>query len=279
MPPAFAARADALRAQYDVERELAARLRAAPPEERAALYGTIYDELFRRLPEHAQMCADPTRAATRERTVERRVRLLRRFCRPESVLLEIGAGDCRLSLAMAPHVRTVYAVDVSPTVMAPGAAAANVECTVTPDGCRIPVPPASVDVAFSDQLIEHLHPDDVPAHLASVRAALRPGGCYICITPSALRGPFDVSRWFDDVAAGMHLHEYTTAELAALCRSAGFTRVRACLTPRGVSVPFPLAPIRALERGLQRLPLRVRRTVADWRPVRLLLGVQLIASK
>jgi hypothetical protein len=35
-------------AHYAIERELAARLRAAPANERARVYGEVYDELFRR---------------------------------------------------------------------------------------------------------------------------------------------------------------------------------------------------------------------------------------
>mgnify|MGYP003656980348 CR=1 FL=1 len=40
-----------LRNHFLVEKELAARLRTASPEERPALYETLYDELFRRVPD------------------------------------------------------------------------------------------------------------------------------------------------------------------------------------------------------------------------------------
>src|SRR5678816_1132297 len=41
--------------QYQVEKELAARLRDAPPLERRKLYSSVYDELFRRIPHHSQL--------------------------------------------------------------------------------------------------------------------------------------------------------------------------------------------------------------------------------
>jgi tetratricopeptide (TPR) repeat protein len=41
-----------IREQYDVERELADRLRAASREERKQLYTELYEELFRRIPHH-----------------------------------------------------------------------------------------------------------------------------------------------------------------------------------------------------------------------------------
>jgi len=37
---------------YRIEIELADRLRSAPPSERLGLYGEVYDELYRRVPNH-----------------------------------------------------------------------------------------------------------------------------------------------------------------------------------------------------------------------------------
>ena len=44
---------------YTIERELAARLRAAPANERALVYGEVYEELFRRVPDHPQLAIVP----------------------------------------------------------------------------------------------------------------------------------------------------------------------------------------------------------------------------
>jgi hypothetical protein len=38
---------DQRRAHYEIERELASRLRSAAKEERRTLYSSLYDELFR----------------------------------------------------------------------------------------------------------------------------------------------------------------------------------------------------------------------------------------
>jgi hypothetical protein len=101
-----------LREHYEIERELAARLRRAPREERRRLYGPLYDELFRRVPLHPQLTekGDP---GARAADVARQMKFLRRFLRPDSVFLEIGAGDCGLSLEVAKHAKRVFAVDVS----------------------------------------------------------------------------------------------------------------------------------------------------------------------
>ena len=50
---------------YRVELELAGRLRAAPRAERLSLYGPLYDELFRRVPNHPQLTRKVSEAERR----------------------------------------------------------------------------------------------------------------------------------------------------------------------------------------------------------------------
>src|SRR5918994_3811043 len=101
-----------VRQHYEVERELSDRLRHATREERRSLYGQVYDELYQRVPHHPQL----TRKSSHELTnagLGPQLRLLRPYLRPESVFLEVGPGDCSFSIAVAPLVRQVYAIDVS----------------------------------------------------------------------------------------------------------------------------------------------------------------------
>ena len=44
-----------IREHYDVEKELAHKLRNATKEERGKLYSSLYDELYRRVPHHPQL--------------------------------------------------------------------------------------------------------------------------------------------------------------------------------------------------------------------------------
>ena len=84
---------------YAIERELAARLRAAPANERARVYGEVYDELFRRVPDHPQLAIDP---AQRDREVSKKLHFVSRFLDHRSCLMEIGAGDCASHCAPRP---------------------------------------------------------------------------------------------------------------------------------------------------------------------------------
>lgn len=245
-----------LRRHYEVERALAERLRASSKEERRALYGEIYNELFARVPDHPQL----TRKVSPEKSRRKYLgeyRLIAKFTRPDSHFLEIGAGDCALSLHVAKRVRSVTAFDVSDTILKDIAAPANVELRVF-DGCELPVEESSIDVAYSNQVIEHLHPDDAAQQIASVLRALRPGGCYVCVTPNRINGPHDISQFFDTVASGLHMKEYTYRDLDRLFRSLGFDSTRACIGVKGRFFAVPVGLIAAVENILSVLPVRLR---------------------
>jgi SAM-dependent methyltransferase len=91
---------------------------------------------------------------------------------------------------------------------------------------------ASYDLVISDQVLEHLHPDDVGAHLRGVYQIVKPSGRYIFRTPHRFSGPHDVSRVFGyDRPLGMHLREYTHRELVSALRKAGFRRAYYAFIP------------------------------------------------
>jgi SAM-dependent methyltransferase len=253
---------------YTVERELADRLRNAPRDQRHALYAEVYDELFRRVPFHPQLQWKEDPAQSRER-VQRQLKLLGRLLRPGMTFLELGAGDCSLSAAVAPGARQVYAVEVSEEITKDLTLPPNVQVVIS-DGTSIPVPPGTVDLAYSSSLMEHLHPEDAEEQLGNVFEALAPGGAYLCITQDGLSGPHDVSRHFDRVATGFHLREYTVRELAGLFRAVGFSRLDVYLGGHGRFVRSPVSPISATERVLEALPYGLRKRAANLMPFRII---------
>lgn len=199
------------------------------------------------------------------------MRFLGRFLRDGDVVLEIGAGDGAVSRALAPRARHVFALDVSPTILAMGDRPANTELVLS-DGVSVPVPPASVTFAYSNQVMEHLHPDDAREQLTGVVRALAPGGRYLCITPHRAAGPHDISSYFADEPQGFHLHEYSVAELARLFRAAGFARVETFAYVRGRAVRVPSTALRIVEVLALRLPPRARRRWTHRQPLRLLVN-------
>lgn len=266
-----------VREQYEIEKELADRLRRASREERCHLYPEIYDEFFRRMPHQSQMQRKASPELGRQ-LVRAQMRFLRRFLKPDQVFLEVGPGDCALALELAGHVKKVYAVEISKAI------ACNLETPpnfflLISDGTGIPVAENSVDVAYSHQLMEHLHHDDAMDQLKAVHQALRPGGIYICITPNRLSGPHDISKHFDDEATGLHLKEYTHQELSLLFQGIGFSSTRSYLGARGYYLRFPLAVSVGIENMLALLPSGIKRWLCHTISMRLLLRIQMIGVK
>jgi SAM-dependent methyltransferase len=269
---------DQLREHYHVEKELSNRLRFAPSDERRELYKSVYDELLRRVPTHPQATrrdADPAVAAA---AVAAQVEILAPFLRPESTFLEVGAGDCALAAAIAPRVGKVYAVDVSEEVTRGVALPAGVEVRLS-GGTDIPVPAGSVDLVYSNQLMEHLHPDDALEQVRNIYDCLRPGGAYLCITPHRLTGPHDISAYFDDTPSGFHLKEYTISELVSLFSRIGFSSVRVLVGARGRFVSMRPVLAETLEAVLARLPVHTRRSLARRLHLNVVLGIRVLARK
>jgi SAM-dependent methyltransferase len=266
-----------LLAHYRVERRLADQLRRAPDAEaRRRIFATMYEDLFREVPDHPRLQARDSAAAERERDIDWDLAQLRPYLERGCTFLEIGAGDCALSERVAEGAKTVYAVDISN--QAGRRLPPNVRVVIS-DGTSVPVPPGSVDLAFSDQLMEHLHPDDARTQLANIHRALRRGGVYFCITPNRLYGPSDISAYFEDEPHGFHLREYSLTELVAILREAGFAEVRSYVGARGWFLRFPRPLLQGLEAVLEALPAKLRRRVAGFKPLRALLGIRIAAVK
>ena len=263
---------------FNVERQLADRLRGASREERLALYGPVYDELFRRVPDHPQL-SQKVSEQSRARATTEQLAFLRPFLREGKCrFLEVGAGDCALSLAIAPFVDSARAVDVSSVISSTAEAPANFSFALS-DGISIPVEPGSIDLAYSNQLMEHLHPEDAKEQLSNIRKALKPGGVYVCITPNRISGPHDVSSYFSSVAMGFHLKEYTIRELRDLALEVGFRHVSQGGLIKGRPVRYPISATIVAESLLQRLPYGARRALVSALPLRLIYGnIYLVAS-
>jgi SAM-dependent methyltransferase len=266
-----------IRAHYEVERELADRLRHSTLEQRRDLYGELYDELLRRVPDHPRLVrkADPAESRLK---VEELQCLLARFLGPATAFLEIGAGDCSLSLSVAGRVKKCFALEVSREILDGVRPAPNMELVLS-NGREIPLPDGSVTFAYSNQVIEHVHPDDAEAQMRSIYRVLAKGGRYLCITPNRISGPHDVSMYFDAVATGMHIKEYSLGDLDALFRRVGFTRTEAWvgLHRRYASVPIRL--LRLLESSLDILPAALRKRLGRLPVLRNLLFVTLVGTK
>jgi SAM-dependent methyltransferase len=244
---------------YEIERELSDRLRnAASREERQPLYGEVYGELAERVPYHPLVLRrdDPAALAA---AAAWPVKLLRSFATPQTRFCEIGAGDAGVARGLAPYVSTSLAVDVTASMLGGAATEGNFEFR-TFDGLDTGLPSESIDLVYSNDVVEHLHTDDMLEQTRNIARILRPGGKYICVTPNRLSGPHDISRGFVEVANGFHLHEYTVHELVRAFKRCGFRSVNVVLSLHGrrLTPELPAVVMAPVEGLLALLPRRTR---------------------
>lgn len=251
---------ESVRNHFEVERAIAARLLATPRSERSAFYRGMYDELFARVPDHPRLLRrdDALRTAEHNRSKQT---LLRGFLSSDQRVAEFAPGDCLFCRELCESVASVTGIDISDQRGEWRDTPENFRLVVY-DGYRVELPDASVDLVFSDQLVEHLHPEDTALHFALVHRLLAPGGTYFFRTPHALCGPHDVSRFFADEPQGFHLREWTYTELEPLMRDAGFTGFEAYWNARGARIRLPWRFVTWLESALARLPARLRRRLS-----------------
>lgn len=260
------------RAHFAVERELADRLRHSTRAERTELFRTLYAELFARVPQHARLLRRGNAEET-TRAIASQFRLLQPHLPGVKTFLEFAPGDCRLAWKVCGRVPEVLAVDISDQTG--GAPAPQNFRLMIYDGYRLDLPDQSVDLIFSYQFIEHIHPDDTQLHLELAYRLLRPGGKYVFATPHRYSGPHDISRRFSDEPRGFHLKEWTYRELAALARSVGFSR---CHTYRFGRVRESVVVNQltyGAELALSPWPRRLRR----WLSSRIFTGITLALQK
>lgn len=277
IPPEWGLDWDQLRQIYEVETELASQLKQANPSERKKMYSPVYEEYFRKLPFHPQITIKKNPKLQRNR-VSFQLRQILPFSNSSKTLMEIGAGDCSLSIAASNYFNTVYALEVSAEMIGNVDFPQNVK-SILFDGFDIPLASESIDVAYSNQLMEHLHPDDAEDQLKSIYRVLKKKGVYICITPNRISGPSDISWWFTDKPVGFHLKEYSAVDLKKVFKLAGFPKVIGYSIIKGKKIDIPFPAIRFIEAIAEWLPVNLRNSFLTLGPVSIVYNSVIVAIK
>jgi len=265
--------AERLRHHFEVERELAARMRESSREQRTELFKSLYGELFERVPDHPRLTRRDTPEDSRLK-VEGQLHLLRPVLTPDSTLIEFAPGDCRLGIAAAKECAQVIGVDISDQRASDQLSPDNFSLLVY-DGYHLDVADQSADVAFSYQFLEHLHPDDVDPHFAMVHRILKPGGVYVFDTPHRFSGPHDISSVAGDELQCFHFQEWSYREMSQILRSHGFTRLGFLRRNRLYRSPLAVAAHALIERIVDCLPSALRKKIS----ARLFCSVTMAAWK
>ena len=155
--------------------------------------------------------------ARRSRTEHARLALLMRHARPPGDLVEIGPGHGTLAELARDAGWRYRAVEASP-VLIEELRRKGLE-VVAAWAPPIPMPDASHDVVYADQVLEHMPGIDRARELvAEARRVLRPGGALLVVVPDYLKE----RTFFWDVD---YTHNFVTTErrVRQLLYDGGFT--------------------------------------------------------
>lgn len=250
------------KAHARLEGELTDRLLLSTAENRWREFSDAYSRLYRELPwlnesEGAREVRDPR--AWDFHAWEALVGRGRK-------LLEIGSGHGHLIRHLSLQGNSCYATEITQERGEKFVPKEDVVHWLQMDGVNLTqfVPENSFDVVVSDQVFEHLHPDDHVLHLSEVRKVLVANGRYILRAPHRSTGPHDVSRVFGAAdAVFMHLCEPNYLLMRELVERAGFRKVSAVLALRRAGIIMQSALFMRYQMLIDRLENRLAKTHAQ----------------
>jgi SAM-dependent methyltransferase len=254
---------DQIKNHYLLEKSIAKRLKNSTREERTLILSTMYDEIFSKVPDHPRLTKRRSEELT-SRANKNKLSLVNKFLNPLALFVEFGPGDCRFVFEVAKKVKFSYAVDIydqrNPTDNVPE----NFNLIIY-DGYNLEdIETNSIDLVFSDQLIEHIHEEDTKLHFELVHRILKKGGKYVFRTPHKFTGPHDISKFFSYEPEGFHLKEWTYTEINKLLMDLEYSRFHTYWNARGLNVRLPNTYFNILELALGIFPKRYIRSVTRY---------------
>ena len=260
--------------QYLFEKELAKKLINSNVEERHIAYKSLYGEFFKRFP---NVSYNPQSNIAHK--IKWQMKLLKPFLNKDVTFLEIGAGNCLLSLEVAQNVKQVIAYEVADAIQHIENKSNNLLLKIF-DGIDFSEVNDSIDLIYSNQVFEHLHIDDTLYHVNQYYKMLKSDGRVVIVTPHSSTGPHDISQDFSTMPEGLHMKEYTYRELRNILLTAGFKTVKGCIGHKRLGYfAINAKTFVILEEFYGLLPKKIRYKLKN-NPILLnLLGIKIIALK
>ncbi len=262
--------------QYICEINLSNKLRNANDTERLGLYSKVYDDFFKSQPDHPMVKRTKNKVYSRDRS-KRHASLIRRFSKSTDIILEIGCGDCGTSIELSKYCKKVIGVDVT-RELKESKLPYNFNFQLS-DGVSINTKESSVNIVYSNMLIEHLHPKDAKTQTKNAYKVLKKGGMYICSTVHKYFGPADVSLYFENTPKGFHLKEYSNFELYKLFKKCGFSKMWLYTGIRRHPIKLPIYFSIFIEFILGSFPYEIRKKLSQQTIFRKFINGQFIAIK
>lgn len=244
------------RMQFDAEKEIATLLLKSNKKLRRKLYSIEYDRFFKMFPNHSSV-----NSKDKENAINQEILIVKKIMTDNNNLLEIGAGDSLFARKACQLFKNVIAIDVSSENN-------NLDFPINYkqiicNGIELPVEYKSIDFIFSNQVAEHLHPEDLEDQTKMIYKCLKYGGIYEIVTPHRYRGPHDVSKYFSSRAEGLHLKEYTIYEIYKILKKIGFKKINLIFKIRGLIILVPVALAFIIENIFRLFPDKIRKKILN----------------
>lgn len=215
-----------VRAHATLEYALTGELLASSPENRWNVFSDAYSRLYEQLPW--------LNAGTNESNLYPDIEAWGRLIGTGKRVFEVGSGKGQLISFLASRGNTCVGTEITKERGKKHVTRLSNLTWNTTDGVNLTTFESSdsFDFIISDQVFEHLHPDDHVLHLSEALRLLRPGGRYILRAPHGSSGPHDLSLVFGfDRPVFMHLFEPSYKDMRRKFQTAGYTTVKAVLPP------------------------------------------------
>ncbi|BAZ42342.1 putative methyltransferase [Calothrix sp. NIES-4101] len=226
---------------WELEKQLTHELLQSKPESRWETFEKCYTTLYEKL-EWLNRLIDSEKEV--ENPDAKYAEWIRLIGSPPKKIYEVGSGRGEMITYLAKQGYECRATEVTRERGEKWVTSIPNLIWAVSDGVNLErfEPANTYNVVISDQVIEHLHPDDLIEHFKGVLEILVPGGRYIFRTPHVHSGPSDISRVFKcEKAMGMHLKEYTYREVAIKLKQAGFKHIQTT-TPNSRKIKHILGP-------------------------------------
>ena len=254
------------------------RLRINDAFKRKKLYKKVYDDYYSELPFHPAFRLNKDLTSKKNR-LDFQLKKLKPVLNKNDIFVEIGAGDCSLSIQVSPFVSKVIAMEIAKSYAKQNSnLPENVEIKIF-DGFNFPFQENTIDFFYSNQCMEHLHPEDAIEQLKSIFLCLKDKGKYMCITPNQLLGPGDISGYFGNKPIGFHLKEYTDVELKKILKNVGFKKIRFQTIIKNKSIYIPFFMKWTIEKLFSKISRRKREKLLNYRIINLIFNTVIISEK
>lgn len=259
--------------QFLLEKQLCEKLKNTSRSERKIAYKNIYGEFFNKFPNVSYKLEESAHK------IEWQIKFLKLFLHQNSTFIEIGAGNCLLSLEVSKFVEKVIAYEVAESVPHLDNKPDNFYLKVF-DGLEFKESDNCADLIYSNDVFEHLHLDDTIYHVNQYYKMLRKRGKLIIVTPHSLTGPHDISRNFSKKPEGFHMKEYTFLEIKKILNSTGFKKVKGFIGHKKIRYfPINIWLYIILEKIYGAFPLNLRYKLRN-NPVLLkLFAIKIVGEK